>query len=199
MFARRFIGLLTLAILATPCAAFGQTGEQGLLTALDSLLEIPIDAAAKYTQRRADVAASVSIVTSEEIERYGYQTLDDVFRNVRGFYVSNDRNYSYLGTRGFSRPSDYNDRVLLLIDGHRQNDNLYGASLMGSAFGFDLRTVDRLEIIRGPGSALYGTGAMFAVVNVVTRSAADVDGVEISGEVGNMGTKDGSVIAGTTV
>jgi iron complex outermembrane receptor protein len=198
MFTRRFISLLTLAILVAPGSAIAQTGEQGLLTALDSLLDIPIDAAAKYTQRRADVASSVTIVTAEEIERHGYRTLDDVFENVRGFYVSNDRNYSYLGARGFSRPTDYNNRILLLIDGHTENDNLYGASLFGTAFGFDLRAVDRIEIIRGPGSALYGTGAMFAVVNVVTKSAADIDGLEFSGEVGNYGEKGGSVLAGTT-
>ena len=51
-----------------------------------------------------------------------------------GFYVTNDRNYSYLGMRGFSRPGDYNARILLLVDGHRMNDNVFGSALLGTEF-----------------------------------------------------------------
>jgi iron complex outermembrane receptor protein len=112
--------------------------------------------------------------------------------------VSNDRNYSYLGVRGFSRPSDYNNRVLLLVDGHGINENLYGSTTLGSGFGLDLSAIDRIEIVRGPGSALYGTGAMFAVVNVVTKSADMIDGVEVSGGAGTFGSKRGTAMAGAT-
>lgn len=84
---------------------------------LDSLLNMRISTASKYNQTMNEAPASVTIITSEDIERYGYRTLEDVFAGVRGFYISNDRNYSYVGVRGFGRPTDYNNRILLLIDG----------------------------------------------------------------------------------
>ena len=75
-----------------------------------------------------EAPASVSIVNKDEIKKYGYRNLADILRSVRGFFVTNDRNYQYLGVRGFNRPGDYNTRFLLLVDGHRLNDGLYDSS-----------------------------------------------------------------------
>ena len=107
---------------------------------------------------------------------------------MRGFYVTNDRNYTYVGVRGFGRPSDYNNRVLVLVNGHRYNDNVYDQALIGNEFPIDLALVDRIEVIRGPGSALYGTSAFFAVINVVLRPGGAVGGSESSVEVGSFDT-----------
>jgi len=130
-----------------------------------------------------EVPSSVTIVTADDIARYGYRTLADVLGGVRGFYVTNDRNYSYVGARGFSRPGDYSTRVLLLVNGHRVNDNVYDQANVGAEFGIDASMFDRVEVIRGPASSLYGTNALFAVVNVVTRTGASLNGggVELSG------------------
>ena len=108
-----------------------------------------------------------------------------MLRSVRGFYVTYDRNYSYLGVRGFSRPGDYNARVLLLVDGHRLNDNVFGSALIGSEFPLDVELIERVEIIRGPSSSLYGTSAFFAVINVITRDTPQVRGTEIAGALGS--------------
>jgi outer membrane receptor for ferrienterochelin and colicins len=158
---------------------------------LDSLLNLSISSAAKYEQKVSDAPASVSIITSEDIERYGYRTLEDVLMNVRGFYTSYDRNYTYVGVRGFGRPGDYNSRILLLINGHTMNDNVYGQAAVGTELSVNLEGVERIEIVRGPGSALYGTNAMFAVVNVVTKKAKDVDGLELTAGTGSYGRKSG--------
>ena len=123
-----------------------------------------------------EVPSSVTIVTADEISRYGYRTLADILRGVRGFYVTDDRNYSYVGARGFNRPGDYSTRVLLLVNGHRVNDNVYDQASVGADFGIDAAMFERVEIIRGPASSLYGTNALFAIVNVVTRTGASLNG-----------------------
>ena len=86
-------------------------------------------------------------MTAEDIVRYGFRTLADVLRSVRSFSVSSDRNYSYVGIRGFALPSDYNSRVLLLVDGHRMNDNIYDQASMGTDFVLDPFMSDRVEIV----------------------------------------------------
>src|SRR5512133_2214967 len=93
------------------------------LTDLDlkELMEIEVVTvygASKFEQKITEAPSSVSIVTSSDIKRHGYRTLADIMQSIRGFYTTYDRNYHYLGMRGFSRPGDYNSRFLLLVDGH---------------------------------------------------------------------------------
>lgn len=163
---------------------------------LDSLLTIQISAAAKYGQTISRAPASVTIITSEDIERYGYRTLDEVLMSVRGFYLSNDRNYGYLGVRGFSRPTDYNNRILLLVNGHSLNENVYGSAYIWTDLALDLDIVERIEIVRGPGSALYGTNAMFAVINIITKKGNAVDGVRLAAQGGSYGKLQAAAMAG---
>lgn len=142
----------------------------------------------KYLRKITDAPASVSIVTAEEIRLYGYRTLADVLNSVRGISISYDRNYTYLGFRGLSRPGDLNTRVLILIDGHRLNDNVFDSALIGDEFPVDMENVDRVEIIRGPGAALYGTGAFSAVISVITKRAEQVNGLEAMASLGTFDT-----------
>ncbi|MBM4166166.1 MAG: hypothetical protein FJ218_04500 [Ignavibacteria bacterium] len=164
---------------------------------LDSLLNIQITTASKYWQTTSDAPASVTIITSKEIERYGYRTLDEVLTSVRGFYSSYDRNYSYIGVRGFSRLTDYNNRILLLLNGHSTNETVYGSASSGTDFVLPLSAIDHIEIVRGPGSSLYGTSAMFAVVNIITKSGDMFDGFSFQGNVGSFGYKKASFNIGT--
>jgi iron complex outermembrane receptor protein len=161
--------------------------------------EPPVSAATKNPAAVRDVPSAVTVVTREEIRRFGYRTLAEVLRSVRGFYGSYDRNYDYIGVRGFLRPGDYNDRILVLVNGHTYNDDIYQTALLGHEFGLDLEAVDRVEIIRGPGSALYGGNALFAVVNVVTREGGDVGGVEARVQGGSFGRMRGALLGGTRI
>ena len=138
-------------------------------------------------------------MTADEIKKFGYRTLGDILRSVRGFYVTYDRNYSYVGVRGFSRPSDYNTRLLLLIDGHRLNENLYDSVYVGTEAVLDVDLIERVEIIRGPSSSLYGSNAFFAVINIITKSGRDLQGVEGSAEAGSFHTYKGRLSAGRTL
>jgi len=158
---------------------------------IEQLLEIEVDSvfgASKFEQKITEAPSSISIITSSDIKQYGYRTLGEALRSIRGFYVSGDRSYHYLGSRGFSRPGDYNSRYLLLIDGHRINDNIYDTANIGNELALDIDLIDRVEVIRGPGSSLYGNNAFFGVINIITREAENINGLELSGVAGSFDT-----------
>ncbi len=168
---------------------------------IEELMEVEVDTvygASRYPQKVSEAPSSVTIVTADEIRKYGYRTLADILKGVRGFFVTYDRNYSYVGVRGFSRSGDYNNRILLLVDGHRINDNLYDSASLGTEFPVDVDLIERVEVIRGPGSSLYGSNAFFAVINVITRRGEDIGGIEASGETGSFDTYKGRITYGNT-
>lgn len=143
----------------------------------------PVKAASKSLVQVDDSPASITVITREEILGFGWQTLAEAMASVRGVFISDDRIYSYLGVRGFSPPGDLNTRVLILWDGHSMNDVWAGQGFSAKDLDVDLSEVERIEIVRGPGSALYGTGAFFAVVNLVTRTSL-ADGRHVEGVLG---------------
>jgi iron complex outermembrane receptor protein len=145
--------------------------------------------AASYDQKLTDAPAAVTVITADEIRAHGYRTLADVLASVRGFHLTYDRSYDYIGVRGFGRPGDYNTRVLILLDGHPANDIIYGTAAAGGELPVDLALVRRLEVIRGPGSALYGAGAFFAVINIVTWNGDELAGAEAVLEGGSFRTR----------
>lgn len=154
-------------------------------------MEVPVEtvvSASKYEQKITRAPASVTIVTAAEIAAYGHRTLAEVLRSVRGLYASDDSNYSYLGARGFLRPGDYNSRVLVLVDGHRMNDNIYDSVYFGRDNAIAPEAIDRVEVIRGPSSSIYGSSAFLGVVNLVTKRGAQLDGAELSTEAGSFGS-----------
>jgi outer membrane receptor for ferrienterochelin and colicins len=166
---------------------------------LEQLMDIPVEtvqSASKYEQKITQAPASVTIVTAAEIAAFGHRTLADVLRSVRGLYVSDDRNYSYLGVRGFLRPGDYNSRVLVLVDGHRMNDTIYDATYYGRDNALAMEAIDRVEVIRGPSSSIYGNSAFFGVVNLVTKRGAQLDGTEVATEAGSFGSHRGRISYG---
>ena len=191
MFTNRFIiiflvfGTVWLSQLTCSAANAGDMPSTDLTELpIEQLMNISVYGASKYDQKLMEAPASVSIVNKDEIKKYGYRNLADILRSVRGFFVTNDRNYQYLGVRGFNRPGDYNTRVLLMVDGHRLNDGLYDQAPIGYDFPVDIDLIDRVEVIRGPSSSIYGTNAFFAVVNVITRNGRDLSdkakGLEVS-------------------
>ena len=172
-------GAVALAML-TGTTTFAQSLSELSLEDLMRLDAGRVFGASERSQPVTEAPASVSFITAEDIARYGYRTLADILHGVRGMYVSDDRNFSFLGARGFGKPGDYNSRILLLVNGHRVNDNVFGQAEIGAEFGLDPATFERVEIIRGPASSLYGDSAFFAVVNVITKTGASLDGATVT-------------------
>lgn len=182
--------------IALLCAGKSQAGEDLTSLSFDQLLSVEIVTASKFAQKVSEAPSSVSIVTADDIKSFGYRTLADILRSMRGVYVAYDRNYSYVGTRGSGRPGDYNSRVLLLVDGQRFNDSVYGQAAVGTEFPIDMELIERVEYVPGPGSAIYGSNAFFGVINIITKKARSLNGIAVAGELASFGTRKASLTAG---
>jgi iron complex outermembrane receptor protein len=153
--------------------------------------------AAKHEQKTQQAAASVSVVTAEEIELYGYRSLGDILRTQRGFYIFNDGLNQFLGVRGFLRGEEWNARILVLVDGRPTREPIFGQTHLDQGMVVPVEVIKQVEIIRGPGSALYGANAVFAVINIITRSGSDVNNwAEVRAQGGNEETGRGETILG---
>jgi outer membrane cobalamin receptor len=145
---------------------------------LEQLMQIGVVGASKYEQKQSEIGAAVSVITRQEIKAFGWRTLDQALASLPGVYVTYDRQFTYVGVRGFGLPGDYNTRVLVTIDGNRVNDPVFDSGPSGRELPIDMDLVERIEFIPGPGGAVYGQNAMFAVVNIVTRKGAEMNGAE---------------------
>jgi outer membrane receptor protein involved in Fe transport len=173
--------------------------DTGSLTDLpiEQLLQVEVQSASRFRQSSIDAPAAVSVVTAEEIRTYGYRTLAEVISSMRGIYTSYDRYFTYVGVRGFSRPGDYNTRILLLIDGVRQNDAVFNQAMVGTEFPLDVDLIERVEFVPGAGSAMYGSNAFFGVLNVITKNGRDFRGGEVAGALGSYKTAKGRATYGS--
>lgn len=172
--------LLCLPLLGAPPIARAQVVDVTQMS-LEQLLDVTIIGASKYEQRQDAVAAAVSVITRNEIKAFGWRTMSEVLASLPGIHTTYDRQYTYLGTRGFGLPGDFNTRVLLTVNGNRVNDVVYDSAPFDRVLPVDIDLIERIEFIPGPGGAVYGQNALFGVVNVVTRSGAGVDGTELAG------------------
>ena len=168
--------LLSCALLSAP----GAQAEELADLSLEQLMAVPVVGASKYEQAQDRVAAAVTVITRDEIRSFGWRTLDEALATLPGVHTTYDRQYSYVGVRGFGLASDYMTRVLVTIDGVRVNEPMYDGAPFGRMLPLDMDLVERIEFIPGPGGAVYGQNAMFGVVNVITRKGAALDGGEFS-------------------
>lgn len=189
------LGALALALAAPPVLA----AAPDPLTDDESLLFEDVShvrTASRYEQDTREAPAAISVITAKDIRRFGYHSVAEALANTRGFWMSNDRNYSYVGARGFSVPGDYNSRILLMVDGHRLNDNVFNQAFLGTEELVDIDLVERIEIVRGPTSSLYGTNALFGIINIVTQQGRWQDGSQFRAEAGSWGARRASGVIG---
>lgn len=117
----------------------------------------------------SEVPASMTVISREDLRDFGFQSLAEALTLVRGVFISTDHNYHYAGMRGYSPLGDWGTHLLVMIDGFPLIGGFYLNAPLGSDFPVEMNAIERIEVVRGPGSALFGSNALLGVINVVTR------------------------------
>lgn len=176
---------------------FGQEADSAALEAimnLEELMKLNITSVSSFNERLSEVPAIVTIIDHETIRQRGYRTIYDALLNVPGFWPIQDVNDKLMGVRGIHASTG--QKYLLLINGVKVTENLWNFTDID--YNISLSNVKRIEINRGPGSPIYGRAALTAVINVVTFSGEEIDGLQLDVSLGNYGYKRTGFSFGTS-
>lgn len=139
--------------------------------------------------------AIATIITANEIRNMGAQNLLDLLKMVPGISIATtEYGSNMIEVRGIR--TAYNEKILLMIDGHSINKTSSGGGLYLLADILPLENIKQVEVVRGPGSALYGSNAFMATINIITRDAIDIYGLEVKIGGGSFDTFKGSLTGG---
>ena len=170
------VALLSLTALSSPALVLAQETPPSTLV----LDEIVITAAG-FEQNVEDAPASITVITAEELGKGNIRSLSDALREVQGVVTTGIANEEDISIRGL--PGQY---TLILIDGKRQGtreSRTNGSSGFEQSFIPPVSAIDRIEVVRGPMSSLYGSDAMGGVINIITKPVSDTWSGSITGEV----------------
>jgi iron complex outermembrane recepter protein len=181
----------SLAVLA-PRLTYAADGDTGLLDlSLQELLSVEVTSASKKTQRLSETAAAAFVITQDDIRHSGARSIPELLRMVPGLDVAQiDANKWAVSARGFN--GRFANKLLVLMDGRA----LYTPSFGGVFWDVQdtlLEDIERIEVIRGPGGALWGANAVNGVINIITRSSKDTLGGEVTAEANDGRSRSSSV------
>jgi len=169
-------------LLSLSLPAFAEEGEEDLYLLYGD--EDMISIATGSAQPIAKAPSTASIITAEDIKAMGATTLDEVMERVPGVHVAQSvlsfsNNFTFRGLRTGLTP-----QVLIMLNGYRISSDVFHSTLIDGSVS-NVQNISRIEVIRGPGSAVYGADAYSGVINIVTKNSKEIDGI-------NMGVKTGS-------
>ena len=157
---------------------------------LEALYSLPfIDIATGYAVPLEKAPSVATLITAEDIQAMGALTLDEVLEAVPGLHVqpSSIESHNNFSIRGMN--TSFNPQVLTLLNGYRISADAPSAAFPSSG-RINVQNISRIEVIRGPGSAIYGADAFSGVINIITKNARDIDGLRVGGRGGSFQTKN---------
>ncbi|QEI11411.1 TonB-dependent receptor [Cellvibrio japonicus] len=172
----------------SPLASAG-SGDDIFNMSLAELAQVQISIATGNSTPLDRAPATASVITADDIRNMGARTLDEVLETVPGLHVSLsslsrlDAVYSIRGIH-----TGFNPHVLLLLNGVPIQSSLQGSR--PALLRLPITSIDRVEVIRGPGSAIYGADAYSGVINVITKDAAAVDVTRVGGRTGSFDSRE---------
>lgn len=192
----RTVLLLCALVVVAAIDTMAENPEDDLMAmSLDELLslDVVLTTASKKAERIQDIPASVVVITRDDIARNGYTTLKEILQQVPGFYMIDDyywRGAENFGVRGFFSTGPFND-IIILVNGVNQLEDVNGSYSL-SKITVPVEAIDRVEVIRGPMSVMYGSGAFFGAINIITAKPSDPSRAQVyAGSVGSYGTYKG--------
>jgi iron complex outermembrane receptor protein len=177
LFASRllYIGWLVLIFLCTAQTSSAAMSPNDLANlTLEELTNLQITSVSKKPESLSDAAASIFVITNDDIHRAGVTSLPEALRLAPNLQVVQDSASGYaISARGFNSSST--NKLLVLIDGRSVYTPLF-SGVFWDVQDVMLEDIERIEVISGPGSTLWGTNAVNGVINIITRSAQDTQG-----------------------
>lgn len=172
--------------------------EQDLSTfSLEELMNIQVTSVSKKEQSVSNAPAAVFVITQEDIRRSGVTSVPDALRMVPGIHVAQiDANKWAVSSRGFL--GRFSNKLLVMIDGRTVYTTLFSGTIWEN-HDLMLEDIERIEVIRGPGAALWGANAMNGVINIITKHAKDTQGGLISMRIGSEETAIAGIRYGDTI
>ena len=186
--AKASVGRSLLCILLTILFAVGSPAQSQQAVpdvskmSLEDLMNVEVTSVSKHTQRVADAAAAIFVITQEDIRRSGAANIPEALRMVPGIQVARiDQNKWAISSRGFN--GRFDNKLLVLIDGRSVYTPLF-SGVYWNVQDVMLEDVDRIEVIRGPGATLWGANAVDGVINIITKPAKATQGGIVTAEAG---------------
>ncbi len=169
-----------LAVLVLPSAGVAAQSfsvEEAVSVPLEELMNIPVTTVAGQEEGWFRTPAAMYVLTSEDIRRLGHRTVADALRAVPGVFAGNRSAHEWVvGMRGFT--GGLANKTLVLVDGRAVYDPLFGGTFW-DVQSMVLADIERIEVIRGPGATLWGANAVNGVINILTKSSVDTQGMHV--------------------
>ncbi len=195
---RTMVAGLVAALMAANAGAEGQKSVPDVATlSMEDLMNLQVTSVSKRTQKVADAAAAVFVITQEDIRRSGATSIPEALRLAPGLQVARiDENKWAIAARGFN--GRFDNKLLVLIDGRSVYTPLF-SGVYWNVQDVMLEDVDRIEVIRGPGATLWGANAVNGVINIITKKAKDTQSALVTAGAGTEERASGSARYGGTI